>query len=130
MTDRDSAGYIAPGSTSYHPLMMETSSGIELQRRWQGTALLHPMAVVGAGQLSNAYNYVSYLKNGVRTFHSEEDSKASYMIAGGGGELNVSSWMRIGLTVAYRKAGETSIPFRRGSSSGVATVMLFEFGRF
>lgn len=130
VTDMDTAGYVAPGSSSYHPHMMETSSGIELQRRWHGTAVLHPMAVVGAGQMSNSYNYYSYPKAGGRTFHSEENSTAAYVIAGGGGELNISSWMRIGLTVAYRKAGETTISFGRGSSSGVATVMLLEFGRF
>ena len=129
VTDRDTAQYAAPGS-SYHPQMMESSSGIELQRRWHGAGLLHPMAVVGAGQMSNAYGYMSYPKTGGRTFHSDEESKAAYVIAGAGGELNVSSWMRIGLTVAYRKAGETSIAFGRGSSSGVATVMLLEFGRF
>lgn len=128
--DADTARYVALGSSSYHPQMMETASGIELQRRWHGTAMLHPMAVVGAGQMANAYRYVLYPKTGGRTFHSEEDSNAAYVTAGAGGELNVSSWMRIGLTVAYRKAGETSIAFGRGSSSGVATVMLFEFGRF
>lgn len=128
--DVDTAGYIAPGSTTYHPHMMETATGLEVQRRWHGTSLVHPMAVIGAGEMSNAYNYYSYPKTGGYTFHSDEKSAAAYVTAGAGGELNVSSWMRIGLTVAYRKAGETAISFGRGSSSGASTAMLLEFGRF
>ena len=130
VTDPDTAGYVAPGSTTFHPRMMEAASGIELQRRWSGSTLLHPMAQVGAGQMSNAYKYYSYPSTGGRTLRSDDSNAAAYVTAGGGAELNVSSWMRISLTASYRKAGETAISFGRGSSSGVSSAMLLEFGRF
>ena len=71
--------------------MMEASSGIELQRRWSGSALLHPMAHVGAGQMTNAYRYFLYPKTGGRTLRSDDSNTAAYVTAGGGAELNVSS---------------------------------------
>lgn len=130
LMNADTTGYVVPGSNGYHPRMAATTTGLEVQRRWRRGQMLHPMAVLGAGQLKNSYNYFKYPKSGGSEFHQEESTGTAYATLAGGGELNVAGWFRVALTVGYRRAGGARIPFGVGNNSGVTSAMLFEMGKF
>jgi hypothetical protein len=125
----DTTGYLAPGST-YHPTMMATTVGVELQRRWRGSELLHPLVAVSAGQLDNSYNYFKFPRTGGQEFHQDELTSTAYGTIEAGGELNVAGWLRTTLTVGYRKAGSARISLGPGTNSGVLSTILVEMGKF
>jgi hypothetical protein len=128
--DWDTTTYVVPNSNGYHPHLAATTSGVEVQRRWSSSSLVHLVATAGAGQLVNSYNYYYYPKAGGSEYHKEEVTSVSYVTFSGGGELNIASWARVLLTAGYRGAGATRIPAAVGTNSGVMSTMLFEFGKF
>lgn len=130
VADKDTTAYVAPNSNGFHPYLRATSSGIEIQRRWSSSKLIHPIATVGAGQLEHSYNYFLFPKTGVWEYHQDEKTTVSYTTVGGGAEVNIAGWVRFAVTVGYRTAGRSSIPFGTATNSGLASVAALEFGRF
>ena len=130
VTDKDTTAYVAPNSNGFHPYLRATTTGIEIQRRWSSNKLIHPIATVGAGQLTQSYNYFLFPKTGGREYHQDGKTSVTYATLAGGGEVNIAGWMRFVVTAGYRTAGSSSTPFVTGSNSGFSSVAALELGRF
>ena len=128
--ERDTTGYAVANSSGYHPRLAAVSSGVELQHRWSSSSLFHPVAAVGAGQITNSYNYYFYPTSGGSVYNREQVTDVPYATISGGGELNVSGWARILIAVGYRTAGSTRIAYGVGNNSGATSAVLVELGKF
>lgn len=53
IADTDTTAYVAPGSQRFHPRLASTSSTVELQRRWHSRAVIHPIAAMTVGRVTN-----------------------------------------------------------------------------
>lgn len=126
----DTTRYVVPRSNNFHPQMTSTAVGVEVQRRWRRTSLLHPMLVGGVGGITNSYTYWEYPASGGSRFHEDARRTSGYVSLGGGGEVSVFSWMRLAMVMSYRAAEHMRIPDARGTNSGAAGWMLLEFGKF
>jgi hypothetical protein len=130
VTEGDTTGYVVPNSNNFHPRMTSTAVGLEVQRRWRRTSILHPMLVAGVGGITNSYTYWEYPAGGDSRLHEDASTTSSYASLGAGGEVSVFSWMRLAVVMSYRAAGRMRIPDARGTNSGAAGWMLLEFGKF
>jgi hypothetical protein len=126
----DTTSYVAPGSNGYHPFLGENTTGVEVQRRWNPSALFHPMATVGLGTLRESYQYVHFSTDGGSTSHRDNPLTTTYFDVAAGGELNLTGWMRLTPTAGYRQAAAYALPTGTMRNSGLTITSLLEFGRF
>jgi hypothetical protein len=124
--------YIASGSESYHPRLYASWSGVELQRRWRDSSIIHPMISLAVGRLRTAYEYsVHRIATDSMEYHKEGAASATYFTPAAGIEMSLFKHITTYLIVGARKVGTLETPaLERGGFDGHYVAFGFGFGKF
>jgi hypothetical protein len=120
----------AMGTSITRPRLGERFFGVELQRRWNRTQVVHPIATIATGTVHNYFYYYEHPAAGGSVYHRDRDEATRYVQLAGGGELNIVRWLRAALVIGYRGASAYALPTGSTSRSGGTTSFVLEFGKF
>jgi hypothetical protein len=119
----DEAAYFEPKCFTYvggaktqtgcHPKIMSVATAVDVAKRWQPTRLVHPLVSAAIGRVRTGNTYA----NSSLPYRGAVDSMRTSALAslGGGGELNVTSWLHLTVTAGYREV------FGQRSGAGVVS---------
>lgn len=107
----DSARYIEPKCSGFvngnppqagcFPRIVTSSTGFDVQKRWEPTQRLHTFASLTLGQVTSGDFYVpSDARRGYGVVDSTRNSP--FVTLAGGGELNLTPWLHVTLAAGYR----------------------------
>jgi len=124
--------YIASGSPGYHPRLNASWSGVELQKRWRDSSMLHPMISFAVGRLRTAYKYsVHRIATDSMEYHTEGAASATYFTPAAGVEMSLFKHVTTYLLVGARKVATLETPaLERGGFDGQYVAFGFGFGKF
>jgi hypothetical protein len=124
--------YIASGSESYHPRLRASWSGIEFQKRWRDSSIVHPMISLAVGGLRTAYEYsVHHIATDSLENRREGAAAATYFTPAAGIEMSLFKHVTTYLLVGARKVGTLETPaLERGGFDGQYVAFGFGFGKF
>lgn len=122
----DTTTYDAPG---FKPRLNSHAGALEVQRRWKHTAVLHPIATLAVGRILNAYYYTELVDGRLRQ-REPETTEVGFVQLAGGGEMNVTRWLRGTALLGYRTGGRMTISEAKGENGGVTFFLNLAFGGF
>lgn len=124
--------YSAAGSESYHPRLYASWSGVELQKRWRDSSIIHPMISLAVGRLRTSYEYsVHRIATDSMEYHTEGAASATYFMPAAGVEMSLFKHVTTYLLLGARKVGTLETPaLERGGFDGQYVAFGFGFGKF
>jgi hypothetical protein len=124
-------GYVAPGSSTFHPDLFVESNGIELQRRWRDSSIFHPMLSFATGSIHAEYRYSRRDESGVWRSQVDGASTGRYFMPAVGMEASLFKYMTMYGNVGARFTTLTGTPgLDAGALNGAFSVIGFAFGKF
>jgi hypothetical protein len=122
-------GYIAPGSTNFHPDLSLDFASVALTRRWRNSQIVHPMVSVRVGSVTAEYRYFHRV-DGLTETHTDGKSTATFVAPMVGAEVAVFKYMTLYGGAGVRMIGRLQTPELNTNLSGAYAIFGVGFGKF
>lgn len=122
-------GYIAPGSTTFHPDLSLDFASVALTRRWRNSEIVHPMVSVRVGSVTAEYRYFHRV-DGLTETHIDGKSTATFVAPMVGAEVALFKYMTLYGGAGMRMVGRLQTPELNNGLSGAYAIFRLGFGKF
>lgn len=122
--------YVSPRADGFHPALWVSSDGFEVQRRWRGNSIFHPMASLGMGTLHTQY-HGGYSQDGAWAAVDESERSTRYYTPAIGLEASLFTYVTVYGLFGSRFAGTTGQPgLQPHAFNGAYSTVMVALGKF